>query len=76
MILSKYCQILQHLFIKRFTLMDPILIMLLNLFRQNSTFKSGGPGTPEIKVGGLGPCRPPVPPPMLTKDYKTHDNVL
>ena len=32
----------------------------LNLFTQNSKFKSEGPGPPEIKVGGLGPCSPPV----------------
>ena len=53
-ILQKFCNVF---FIKRFTLiLDPILIVLLKLtiFRQ----KSGGPGPPEIKVGGLGPCSP------------------
>jgi len=24
----------------------------------------GGPGPPEMKVGGIGPCVPPVPTPM------------
>jgi len=39
-ILQKFCNMF---FIKRFTLtMDPILIALLKLLRQNSTFKSGG----------------------------------
>ena len=51
-------RLLRAIFIKRFTLsLDPILIVLLKLtlLRQ----KKGGPGPPEIKVGGLGPCGPP-----------------
>ena len=60
MILSKYCQILQNFSLKRFTLMDPILIVLLKLFRQNSSFKSWGASPPsEIKVWGPRPLRPP-----------------
>jgi len=35
----------------------------LNLFRQNSNV--GGQALIKIKVGGLVPCAPPVPPPMV-----------
>jgi len=28
----------------------------------------GGQVPPEIKVGGLGPCGPPVPPPMMQEE--------
>jgi len=30
--------------------------------------KNGSPGPPEIKVGGLGPCGPPVPPLMCPNE--------
>jgi len=54
--------------IKRFTLtLDPILIVLVKftIFRQNSTFKCGGPGPLRNKSGDLGLCAPPpIPPPM------------
>jgi len=54
----------QNFFIERFSLsMDPILIVLLRLFRQNSKFKSGGQA-PSEKKWGPRPIRPPVPPPV------------
>ena len=57
---------LQNFFIKGFTLtMDPIPTVLLRLFRQNSKHKKWGARPPQKKVGGLGPCGPPVPPPMV-----------
>jgi len=40
--------------------MDPILIVLLKVFWQDSTFKSGGAGPPETKVGGPRPMWPPI----------------
>jgi len=68
-ILTKFCNIL---FIKRFSLtMNPILIVLLNIFRQNSKVKNGGQAPSETNVGWPRPMRPPVPPPMVTDTFLT-----
>jgi len=34
-------------------------------------FKSGGADPPEMKVGGLVPCGPPVPLPMVISRYRS-----
>jgi len=39
--------------------------VLLNPIKQNSKSRSRGPD-PQKRVGGLGPCEPPVPLPMMT----------
>jgi len=41
----------------------------LNLFRENSKFKSVGQTAPETKIEALGPCVPPVPPPVFTAKW-------
>jgi len=52
--------------------MDPILILLLSLCRQNSK-KVGGQTPPEIKVRGLGPCGVPG---STTYDYNYANGFL